>query len=1181
MPSRKTYYESIREGQPVSQSLSVPGKKGGSSRRHQPAHGDDVGKSGRSSPSVNTSASSSSEYTSYPEFYFRERFEELDWKTLLKVDIDTLISNNDLDTLEQITKNITFGSVTKRDLKFVSEQDCLHVFQLSQLIIEYLLYVQQYLVERRQAHDANTNKLLNDMHTLKLNANKRKQQIAYLKKDIRRQKRTIFAYQLVFGANPERAKILLQTMRDGNMDIPSSSNTTAHNTQNNPLIQKLNMQLDQLTKDNDFLKAQLNQILANPAHASTSTPAPSQIIEDRLTQIQNMHNQRTQQLQGQISSVAKQISNMSPAQASAQNDLKLMEFVETKLSELLPTLVTEKEKKDVLRLSSSVREIRDRLSDTYSSNEGSTVEPQEEQPVSSDQNTMYKSIESLPAKSAPPPSAPLEQSLRNTLDSTLRKSLKNSIRKPVPPPVQERPKKSTPSVNAPSNIQQKHLFTKIKKEMDLPVTVAIHNDSIPHKVAGTNNVRSKFIHKPEDFDLQKEIVRTDFENYLNKRKLNMSRMDDDHFKKEMQAVKRNRETVDPELDRVLDGVRDIVDGIVMSHNPQWAKFFDKPQQTRLQRTSADRLVEKQKRSTKKSSHIAKSMHKLSTSVGRSLSPDLKPADTLVALQESSKVDMRRRKEEPDTQDSAVITSPVISKPPLDPNIQLRPERRSKEKTRTSKSRIRNSVSTSFSRTSADTFVSSTYSNGTFASSDYSSDNSDPDTQYEEEPRNPPSDRKPRTENNAPAAIRDRDAPSAPLKETAQPEKRPAPPKVKVNVVEQRKQVVQQMSKPPQGRKAEVSKTITETKVKATSQTTGDTVIPVENLASEATITPRSTRGKVQTPTQIMNISATSITQSETSDRPSPREEQTEPRVKSLNVIKNQLARNSPTILHRKSTDSAFTEEIGLESFGENTPRPEEKRDHDGAHHDNDSDTNSKISHKSNQEWHKEKESDIENVLQQLHGQKHPDDQVNQALRDRDAGKDFESEFDEDEPVIQVISKKVETVRADTIKKEGQAENSSKPTIQNPFSGGIRNPFSGATQGGVGGGKFLPSSSFPLSSSFSSKEWRSSKREEDDKQAKEEKLNLSDVLDKHIEDLEQAEVEGSLDEHEPVVEEVKVSEDDLEREMEELDNPVSMDLKSDMNISRVEEEDLDDELERLQDFDDDELSGNMQGRVNKQ
>lgn len=55
------------------------------------------------------------------------------------------VSDTDLDTLEQLVTCVTWGDIEAEDTRHLSEGNFVKVFRLAQLLLEYLLYVQENL----------------------------------------------------------------------------------------------------------------------------------------------------------------------------------------------------------------------------------------------------------------------------------------------------------------------------------------------------------------------------------------------------------------------------------------------------------------------------------------------------------------------------------------------------------------------------------------------------------------------------------------------------------------------------------------------------------------------------------------------------------------------------------------------------------------------------------------------------------------------------------------------------------------------------------------------------------------------------------------------------------------------------------------------------------------------------
>lgn len=55
------------------------------------------------------------------------------------------VRDTDLDTLEQLVTCVTWGDIEAEDTRHLSEGNFVKVFRLAQLLLEYLLYVQENL----------------------------------------------------------------------------------------------------------------------------------------------------------------------------------------------------------------------------------------------------------------------------------------------------------------------------------------------------------------------------------------------------------------------------------------------------------------------------------------------------------------------------------------------------------------------------------------------------------------------------------------------------------------------------------------------------------------------------------------------------------------------------------------------------------------------------------------------------------------------------------------------------------------------------------------------------------------------------------------------------------------------------------------------------------------------------
>lgn len=83
-------------------------------------------------------------------FTFRQRYGNLEWSKIKALDIDDLISNSNLGTLQQLVDSVTFSNITSADLKDAPEGAVLNLVRISQLMLEYLLTGQEQQAEQIQ-----------------------------------------------------------------------------------------------------------------------------------------------------------------------------------------------------------------------------------------------------------------------------------------------------------------------------------------------------------------------------------------------------------------------------------------------------------------------------------------------------------------------------------------------------------------------------------------------------------------------------------------------------------------------------------------------------------------------------------------------------------------------------------------------------------------------------------------------------------------------------------------------------------------------------------------------------------------------------------------------------------------------------------------------------------------------
>ena len=75
-------------------------------------------------------------------FFFQQRRGKLDMRSLARVDVERVIEEVDVGTLQMHLENLTFSDLCTEDMVAYTDEHFLKLFRLSQLTIEYLLNVQ-------------------------------------------------------------------------------------------------------------------------------------------------------------------------------------------------------------------------------------------------------------------------------------------------------------------------------------------------------------------------------------------------------------------------------------------------------------------------------------------------------------------------------------------------------------------------------------------------------------------------------------------------------------------------------------------------------------------------------------------------------------------------------------------------------------------------------------------------------------------------------------------------------------------------------------------------------------------------------------------------------------------------------------------------------------------------------
>eukprot|EP00826_Nyctotherus_ovalis_P028456 TRINITY_DN22484_c0_g1_i1.p1 TRINITY_DN22484_c0_g1~~TRINITY_DN22484_c0_g1_i1.p1 ORF type:complete len:336 (+),score=77.93 TRINITY_DN22484_c0_g1_i1:187-1194(+) len=119
-----------------------------------------------------------------PPFVFKEKSKYIDWDVLSTADVEALKLTGDLSVIQNCGRELVLSQLHKSDLDKINDSNFIKLFKLSQLSIEYLLYVQEFLETVAKSAD----KEFNEVHKLceqsESTAKQQRQSIVKLKKRV-------------------------------------------------------------------------------------------------------------------------------------------------------------------------------------------------------------------------------------------------------------------------------------------------------------------------------------------------------------------------------------------------------------------------------------------------------------------------------------------------------------------------------------------------------------------------------------------------------------------------------------------------------------------------------------------------------------------------------------------------------------------------------------------------------------------------------------------------------------------------------------------------------------------------------------------------------------------------------------------------------------------------------------
>lgn len=130
-----------------------------------------------------------------PEFHFQKRYDKLNWKSICNIDLEYITNTLDISQLQSIVHNITYSDVTLTDITTQPDINLLQLIRCTQLINEYLLNIQNYLLNQYNQSQQYNTELLHELDACKQIFTEKDLYINTLKNEIKSLKKLNIKYE--------------------------------------------------------------------------------------------------------------------------------------------------------------------------------------------------------------------------------------------------------------------------------------------------------------------------------------------------------------------------------------------------------------------------------------------------------------------------------------------------------------------------------------------------------------------------------------------------------------------------------------------------------------------------------------------------------------------------------------------------------------------------------------------------------------------------------------------------------------------------------------------------------------------------------------------------------------------------------------------------------------------------
>lgn len=131
------------------------------------------------------------------EISFKQRFGKINWDQVMGIDLEAIINQGDIESLQSTLENLTYSVLDREDLLRIKDSNVVKVFKLSQLAIEYLISIHSQLDTSGKDFIQKQKKYYEENTQIKENLIELEKEYNELKNEYREKRKALQMYELM------------------------------------------------------------------------------------------------------------------------------------------------------------------------------------------------------------------------------------------------------------------------------------------------------------------------------------------------------------------------------------------------------------------------------------------------------------------------------------------------------------------------------------------------------------------------------------------------------------------------------------------------------------------------------------------------------------------------------------------------------------------------------------------------------------------------------------------------------------------------------------------------------------------------------------------------------------------------------------------------------------------------